>query len=118
MAKAENGAENGETLKVCGVWLFDKRSAMDLKDAQAAVRELWALCSQAQMPVWTICTPGTTDLPGRWTARLHFWLPEARVTNVVLDAPTLELVREMLPPGLTCLSRDPGDHPVIVETWI
>lgn len=39
-------------------------------------------------------------------------------THDVWLADTLEGARGKLPPGLYRLARDPGDDPVIVETWI
>lgn len=33
-------------------------------------------------------------------------------------APSLQQAREFLPPFLTCLPRQPGDHPTVVETWL
>lgn len=37
---------------------------------------------------------------------------------VVAEAATLEGVREQLPPGLACITRNPGDDPSIVENWL
>lgn len=34
------------------------------------------------------------------------------------DAQSIEVLRDILPPGVTCLGRDPSDDPCIVETWI
>lgn len=37
---------------------------------------------------------------------------------VVAIGLTLDEVRGLLPRGLTCIGRDAGDDPVIVETWL
>lgn len=66
--------------------------------------------------IWTICY-SPSDHPGKFTARPH----SAR-TNLpmlfLLTANKLDDLRSMLPPGLTHLSRDVADDPVIVESWI
>lgn len=31
---------------------------------------------------------------------------------------TLASARDLVPPGLVCLGREPQDDPVIIETWI
>jgi hypothetical protein len=41
-----------------------------------------------------------------------------QATNDVIVANTVAELREKLPPGLVQLSRDPGDDPKIVESWI
>jgi hypothetical protein len=40
------------------------------------------------------------------------------MTGLVLRSASLETLRAMLPPGLRCLPREPGDEESIVETWI
>jgi hypothetical protein len=35
----------------------------------------------------------------------------------MFTAETLQELRALLPPGLTCFARDPSDGPVIVECW-
>jgi hypothetical protein len=66
------------------------------------------------LPIWTVYRH-PTDAPGMYVARM--WL-ETRPTLEKFEAPTLEEVRAMLPPGLHRLERHPQDDPVIVETWI
>lgn len=62
------------------------------------------------------------DLPGvewcvrRWRARPGF--PELQPDALAFPAASLEAARALLPPGLTRLAREPGDDPVIVETWL
>jgi hypothetical protein len=58
------------------------------------------------------------DQPNHFVARL--WLigdGKLIPTNDMFIADTLEEVRSLLPPGLVCVPRDPGDDPVILETW-
>lgn len=31
---------------------------------------------------------------------------------------SLDKIRAVLPPGLYCLGREPGDDPAILETWV
>lgn len=66
--------------------------------------------------VWTIYEK-PSDHPAFFVARPHSSRRGAPVAFVLL-APTLDGVRELLPPGLTRLPRDPTDDPVIVESWI
>lgn len=71
-----------------------------------------------KLPMWVVCRPTIRDYTGRWTARLWHTLPEPLSTEFVLVADTLEGVRELLPPGLARLQRNPNDDPVIEETWM
>lgn len=66
------------------------------------------------LPIWTVYD-SPRDLPGQFVARLFIL---DRATAKVIKAPTLEALRKLLPPGLTCLPRNPQDDPVIVETWL
>ena len=70
------------------------------------------------LPVWTIYRPTTREYPGVWVARMHVVLPEPRPTRFLLCHDTLEELRAILPPGLTRMTRDPGDSPEIVESWL
>lgn len=72
------------------------------------------------LPMWTVYD-SPLDYPGKFVARC--WVvkpnePEPLRTGSVIIAPTLEIVRRMLPPGLHCLVRSEGDEPTIVETWL
>jgi hypothetical protein len=72
------------------------------------------------LPMWTIYH-SPKDFPGRYVARL--WLvgggsPEPKPTDRFVTSNSLDGVRAMLPPGLTCLQRSDDDDPVIVETWL
>jgi len=70
-----------------------------------------------RLPMWTI-TERPRDYPGGYVARLHVALPEPVVSVCAIYGPTLAAVRAALPPGLICLTRNHGDDPCIVETWL
>ncbi len=70
------------------------------------------------LPMWTVYD-SPTDFPGWAIARQ--WMIHgavARATNVVIVAPTLELLRRRMPAGLIAIPRHASDDPVIVETWL
>jgi len=50
----------------------------------------------------------------RWTIVGSKPTPDAEYQT----ADSLEDIRKLLPPGLSCMSRNPTDDPKIVETWI
>jgi hypothetical protein len=81
---------------------------------------LWRIHQKCQhlLPLWTVYSPHTLEYPGVWVARMHLVLPRPRPTRFVFSHDTLEELRELLPPGLTRLDRDPGDPPQIVEVWL
>lgn len=70
-----------------------------------------------RLPAWTI-TERPLDYPDGYIARLFLALPEPTVTDVALTAATLDDLRELLPPGLCPIPRDPSDDHVIVESWL
>jgi hypothetical protein len=72
--------------------------------------------TRGDLLIWTICKH-PKDAPGMFTARPHS-VKARRPCDFVLHHLTLDGVRELLPPGLTHMRRDPSDDPVIVETWI
>lgn len=72
---------------------------------------------RSRMPVWVVYRPTTREYPGHWVARMHVILPDLKPTRFVVTHDTLEELREMLPPGLIRLARDPNDLPEIVEVW-
>ena len=43
---------------------------------------------------------------------------DGEVTSDMITAQTIERLRELLPPGLERLERDPEDDPSIVEVWL
>lgn len=70
------------------------------------------------LTIWVIYR-SPRDFPGKWVLRGQdasggVVTPHAKCR--VGDS--LEAVRNCLPPGLICLGRQPGDDPVIFETWI
>lgn len=76
------------------------------------------------LPMWVIYDH-PKDFPDCFVARKHVvvgGLPPgismSGATPETLTADTLAALREKLPPGLTCLTRDLGDDPVILETWL
>jgi hypothetical protein len=73
---------------------------------------------QARLPLWVIYRPTTREYPGAWVARMHVTLPQAKPTRFVMTHQTVEELRQLLPPGLTCLGRYPEDPPEIEEVWI
>lgn len=67
--------------------------------------------------MWVIYHNPRDFPPGAYVARP--WRNDKHPDgDTYLMADTLEKVRAMLPPGLTCLLRMPGDDPVIVEVWV
>jgi len=59
------------------------------------------------------------EFPDEYVAQL--WLMRRGVpvmTGMVLRAASLDELRDMLPEGLHCLPREPGDDEPIVETWL
>lgn len=66
--------------------------------------------------IWTVCMH-PSDAPEMFTARPHSIKANAPC-EFVLHHLTLGGVRQLLPPGLTYLPRDPDDDPVIVECWM
>ena len=68
--------------------------------------------------MWAV-TRNPSDFPGKFVARK--WLIGSGTMAVTADhhvADTLDDVRELLPPGLCMIPRNPNDDPVIVESWI
>lgn len=82
-------------------------------------RHLWKLHGRLhnRLPMWVIYRPPTREYYGLWVARMHVTLPEPKPTRFVATHDTLADLREMLPPGLVCLSRDIHDAPEIEEVW-
>jgi hypothetical protein len=73
----------------------------------------------AGLDIWTICER-PSDFPGCFTARCHSVTSEgSQPTDHLLVAEDIDTLRkEMIRRGLTCISREPGDDPVIVESWL
>ena len=58
-----------------------------------------------------------SDHPGKFIARPYSLRRQAPL-RCHLAAPSLDAIRELLPPALYPLTRQADDDPVIVETWI
>jgi hypothetical protein len=95
-------------------YCFDKDGGIVHVGAGAEV-ELVALPPLAGgLYIWTVYD-SPSDYPGQFVARLY---ARDRGTNLALTAATLDQLRAMLPPGLSCIARSPDDDPVIVESWL
>lgn len=59
------------------------------------------------------------EYPLHWVVRRCFVLETGEVRWDVLPrlAPDLEQARELVPAGLFCQPRHPGDEPHIIEAW-
>jgi len=73
----------------------------------------------AALEIWTIYDH-PKDYPDRFVARRHDVDGAGPVaTDHVITAPDLATLRKaMIVLGLTCLTRQEEDDPVIVETWM
>jgi hypothetical protein len=66
------------------------------------------------LQMWTIYY-NPLDHPGKFVVRRWVGLVPS---NTYVLAPTLEMARAHIPPGLYCLGRYAEDEVQIVETWI
>jgi hypothetical protein len=71
-----------------------------------------------RLPIWVIYKPTTSDYYGKWVARMHVALPEAKPTRFVMTHNSLEELRNLLPVGLEKMERSRLDDIVIQEVWI
>jgi len=71
----------------------------------------------AQIPMWTIYER-PRDFPDKFVVRLWECLSVPRPLDLVGTADSLWGARKLVPPGRFNLGRQPGDDPVITETWI
>lgn len=71
------------------------------------------------LDIWTVYDH-PADFPDGFVARLWAIGPggEPLATRHIVLGATLEAVRALLPRGLDCLPRQPGDDPCIVECWL
>ena len=70
------------------------------------------------MEMWTIYDH-PHDYPDHFVARKFIGVNgEPCPTGTWKYAKTLDAVRDMIPWGLMCFPRQPGDHPTVVETWM
>lgn len=71
-----------------------------------------------QLMMWTV-TYGTADYGDQYIARPEIIGPGwATFLQVYLVGESLAEVRSKLPYGLSCIGRQDGDDPVIVEVWL
>jgi hypothetical protein len=72
-----------------------------------------------RVSLWTVYDH-PRDYPDVWVARRSEVGVGAapRPTSDMFTAETLDELRALLPRGLVCLARSPGDDPVIVEVWL
>ena len=80
----------------------------------------WRAHKWGDLPMITIYER-PDEFPDEYVARL--WLmrrgvAEPGMTGLLLRSASLDALREMLPPGLHRLPREPGDEEAIVETWL
>lgn len=76
----------------------------------------WRL--RERLPMWVIYRPVTREYPGVWVSRMHATFPDPKPTRFVMTHDTLAGLREMLPPGLSRISRSAEDLPEIEEVWL
>jgi hypothetical protein len=70
------------------------------------------------LTIWTIYRR-PTDYPDSWVLRGHEVLRDGtQAHKFCFVAPTLDEVRAKVPPGTRRVGREPGDHPVIYESWV
>lgn len=65
------------------------------------------------LAIWTVYN-NLKDFPGQYVALK--WINDTP-TQDLLAAGSLDSLRDLLPPGLVCMTRNTGDDPTIVETW-
>jgi hypothetical protein len=71
-----------------------------------------------RLPMFTV-TDHPKDWPDFYVARLALTVPELTLLPLAIMDPDLDRLREtMAALGLVCLTRDPRDDPVVVETWL
>ena len=75
-----------------------------------------------QLPMW-IVTDHPDDHPDHYVARRHEWhggeIRQYLPTTMAIMHRDLETLRaELQSMGLTCIPRELGDDPVVVETWL
>lgn len=71
------------------------------------------------LPMWTVYDH-PSDYPNCFVARqMLVYRDGSQETTQIMISPDLQSIREqMVWRGLTCLGRQPGDDPVIVEVWL
>lgn len=70
------------------------------------------------LELWTVYDR-PADFPSSAVARHWLVGPDgAASSDGLLIAPSLDLLRAMLPAGMVVIPRDERDDPAIVETWL
>ena len=93
---------------------------MTMTTPRDVVAEWWRAYKRGELPMITIYER-PDEFPEEYVARLWFTLrgvAEPVMTDIVLVVASLDDLRAMLPLGLHCLPREPGDEEPIVETWL
>lgn len=88
-----------------------------VEDIRAQVLELQEKYHHS-LPMWTVYGPAPLDQEGLFVARLWLMIPQPMPTQTLLRATSLAQIRDLLPPGLTCLRRKFGDDFNIIEVWL
>jgi hypothetical protein len=81
-----------------------------------AAQAHWQALEQGDLPQFVIYH-SPKDYPGKYVVRLWLVGHGFGPTNFAEQFETLEGARAFVPPGLICMTRNPADDPVIVETW-
>jgi len=69
------------------------------------------------LSIWTVYE-SPLDYPERFVARRWTINPAPSPTDDVIVADDMSSLQAMMPPGMVRMPRQPGDDPVIVETWV
>lgn len=70
-----------------------------------------------ELSIWTVYER-PLDHSQNFVARRWLATPQPAPTDDVLFADNLDSLRQKMPEGLVRMPRQPGDDPVIVETWM
>lgn len=77
------------------------------------------------LTIWVIYYGASNHPPGKWVVRAQDVSRPAslnpdgvRPHEVFFECDSLLEARAKVPPGLYRMDRQPGDDPVIVETWL
>jgi hypothetical protein len=71
----------------------------------------------SHLKIWTVYDH-PKDYPDHFVARLYYIRHgKPVVSKVIITHEYLEHLRQLLPHGLTCLTRDIADDPCIIESW-
>lgn len=87
-------------------------------DPRYAAQLHYSALSLGQLLIWTIYDH-PSDFPEWFVARPHVIRPKTSgPIPMHLIAKDLDLLRAMLPDGLTRLERQVADDPTIIEVWV